>query len=122
MAQRLAALGNASTSLRVSEEIIRRLAGGEPRRQDVAAALHLADRTLQRRLSAEKTSFQQLLDEARRDLARKYLADPRHALGQVAHLLGFADQSNFFRACRRWFNAAPGHVREQLGGRGHPPS
>lgn len=112
--ERLAALGNDSTSLRVSEEIIRRLPRGEPRRQDVAAALALADRTLQRRLSAEDTSFAQLLDEARRELARKYLADARYALGEIAHLLGFADQSNFFRACRRWFGCAPGKYREQL--------
>lgn len=114
MEERLAALGNATTALRVSEEIIRRLQRGEPRRQDVAAALALADRTLQRRLRAEGTSFQQLLDDARRELARKYLADSRYALCEVAHMLGFADQSNFFRACRRWFDIAPGQYRERL--------
>ncbi|ROZ77776.1 AraC family transcriptional regulator [Ramlibacter sp. WS9] len=113
MDERMATLGNATMALRVSEEIIRRLHRGEPRRQDVAAALALADRTLQRRLRAEGTSFQQLLDKARRELAQKYLSDSRHALGEVAHLLGFADQSNFFRACRRWFGTAPGRYREQ---------
>jgi len=111
---RLLALGNDSTGYRVSEEIIRRLDRGEPRRQDVAASLALTDRTLQRRLKAENTSFQQLLDDARRELARKYLADSRYALGQVAHMLGFADQSNFFRACRRWFGKPPAQLREEF--------
>jgi AraC-like DNA-binding protein len=109
----LAALADERVAPRVSEEIVRRLAGGEPRRQDVAASLAMTDRTLQRRLQAEQTSFQQLLDEARRELAARYLADPRYALGEVAHMLGFADPSNFFRACRRWFGQPPGHWREQ---------
>ena len=112
--QSLAALGHDGIRLRVSEEIIRRLPQGEPLREEVAASLALSDRTLQRRLHAEGTSFQDLLNEARRELARKYLADPRYALGQVAYMLGFADQSNFFRACRRWFGVAPGQYRDQL--------
>jgi AraC-like DNA-binding protein len=112
--ERLAALGHASTSYRVSDEIIRRLHRGEPRREDIAASLALADRTLQRRLAAEDTSFQHLLDEARRELARKYLADARYSLGEIADLLGFGDASNFFRASRRWFGMPPGQYREQL--------
>jgi AraC-like DNA-binding protein len=114
MAGRLASLGNARTSYRVSEEIIRRLHQGEPRRSDIASSLALADHTLQRRLHAEKTSFQQLLDDARRELASKYLADAQYSLGQVADLLGFVDQSNFFRACKRWFGLPPGQYRQRL--------
>jgi AraC-like DNA-binding protein len=112
--ERLAALGNTRTSYRVSEEIVRRLHRGEPRREAVAASLALADRTLQRRLQAENTSFQQLLDEARCELARKYLAEERYALTQIADLLGFVDQSNFFRACKRWFGQPPGQYRKHL--------
>ncbi|MCJ0763262.1 AraC family transcriptional regulator [Variovorax terrae] len=114
--ERLSGLGNARTSYRVSEEIIRRLREGEPRREDVAGSLALTDRTLQRRLQAESTSFQQLLDEARRELARKYLAEDRYSLAEVADLLGFVDQSNFFRACKRWFGLPPGQYRRQLAG------
>ena len=114
MEDRLASLGNARTSYRVSEEIVRRLHQGEPRREDIAASLALTDRTLQRRLHAEKTSYQQLLDEARRELARKYLADEHYSLGQIADLLGFVDQSNFFRAARRWFGMPPGQYRQKL--------
>jgi AraC-like DNA-binding protein len=112
--ERLAALGHASTSYRVSHEIVRRLHRGEPRREEVAASLALADRTLQRRLAAENTSFQHLLDDARRELARKYLADARYSVAEIADLLGFGDTSNFFRASRRWFGLPPGQYREQF--------
>ena len=114
MAGRLAGLGNARISYRVSAEIMRRLPQGEPRREDVATSLALTDRTLQRRLHADGTSFQALLDGARRELACKYLADGHYSLGQVADLVGFVDQSNFFRACRRWFGLPPGQYRQRL--------
>lgn len=112
--ERLAALGDARVSARVSEIILARLEHGEPRREDIAQALALSDRTLQRRLREEGTSFQQLLDDVRRSLAVRYLSDARQALGEVAWRLGFADQSNFFRACRRWFGGPPGQVRASL--------
>jgi AraC-like DNA-binding protein len=118
----LAKLQGAGTSHRVTAEIIRRLARGEPRREEIAASLALADRTLQRRLHAEHTSFQQLLDEARRELAGKYLAEDRYSLQQVADLLGFVDQSNFFRACRRWFGAPPGQYRKRIATADHQPA
>ena len=113
MRERLNSLDDAALGRRVNDEIRRRLHLGEPRRQDVAARLALTDRTLQRRLSAEHTSFQQVLDEVRRDLAGKYLSEPQLALAQVANLLGFVDQSNFFRACKRWFGMPPGQYRAQ---------
>jgi AraC-like DNA-binding protein len=111
---RLHSLGSDKVSLRVTEEILRRLHQGEPRRDDIARSLAMADRTLQRRLQEEGTAFQNLLDGARQDLARKYLAEDRHSLGQVADLLGFVDQSNFFRACKRWFGLPPGKYRSQM--------
>lgn len=112
--ERLVALGNASTAYRVCAEVVRRLHKGEPRREEIAAALAMADRTLQRRLHDEHTSFQELLDDARRELARKYLSEERWALAQVADLLGFVDQSNFQRACKRWFGEAPGLYRKRM--------
>lgn len=111
---RLDALGGARVSYRVSEEIVRRLHHGEPRREAVAASLGLADRTLQRRLHAEQTSFAHLLDDARQLLARTYLSEQRYPLGQVADLLGFVDQSNFQRACKRWFGEPPGQYRRRI--------
>jgi AraC-like DNA-binding protein len=116
--QRLVALDRAGVSLKIREEITRRLVGGEPRREEIARALHLSDRTLTRRLSDEGTSFQKLLDETRCDLAQNYLSRPNMTLAEVAYLLGFADQSAFFRACKRWFDSSPGQYRALLGGAG----
>ena len=112
--QRLARLGVAGTGHRVREEIRRRLRQGAPRREDVAASLSLSDRTLQRRLAEEQTTFAQILEEQRRELARKYLAEARYPLNEVADLLGFSDQGNLFRACKRWFGVSPSQYRQQL--------
>ena len=103
----------AGVSARVRTEIARLLPQGEPRREDIATLLGLTDRTLQRRLQAESVSYQQLLDDTRRELAMQYLGDQRHSLAQVADMLGFVDQSNLFRACRRWFGMPPGQYRQQ---------
>ena len=46
--------------------------------------------------------------------AKLYLELPDVAVSEVAYLLGFADQSSFFRACRRWFDLSPGEYRSQL--------
>ncbi len=105
---------HARTSHRVREIIVRRLPDGEPRRDEVADALGMSERTLQRRLEGEATSFQQLLDDTRRELAEQYLGRLHLSLGQAAYLLGFADQSSFFRACKRWFEVSPGQYRSQL--------
>ncbi|MDA7418038.1 AraC family transcriptional regulator [Xenophilus arseniciresistens] len=107
-------LGQTTTSTLVCAEIARRLPQGEPRRQDVAQGLGLAERTLQRRLQAESVSFQALLERTRSELARQYLAQARYSLTEVADLLGFVDTSNFFRACRRWFGMPPAQYRAQL--------
>lgn len=110
----LAHFDHAQTSYRAREVIIRRLPDGEPRRDQVASALRMSERTLQRRLEEEATSFVELLDDTRRELAEQYLGRLNLSLGQAAYLLGFADQSSFFRACRRWFAASPGRYRSQL--------
>jgi AraC-like DNA-binding protein len=105
---------HAQTSYRAREVIIRRLPDGEPTRGQVAGELCMSERTLRRRLEEEATSFIQLLDDTRRELAEQYLGRLHLSLPQAAYLLGFADQSSFFRACRRWFDVSPGQYRSQL--------
>ena len=105
---------HALTSYRAREAIIRRLPDGEPRRDEVAGELAMSERTLQRRLEEEATSFVQLIDTTRRELAEQYLGRLQLSLAQAAYLLGFADQSSFFRACKRWFDSSPGQYRSRL--------
>jgi len=105
---------HAQTSYRAREVIIRKLPDGEPRRDEIASELRLSERTLQRRLQEEATSFIQLLDDTRRELAEQYLGRLQLSLAQAAYLLGFADQRSFFRACKRWFKVSPGQYRSRL--------
>jgi AraC-like DNA-binding protein len=114
MDEQLSSLGAASLGQRVREYVLQRLDQGEPRREDVATHLALTDRTFQRRLHAENTSFQQVLDDARCELARKYLAQEQLPLAELADRLGFVDPSNLFRACKRWFGVSPGAYRKRL--------
>jgi AraC-like DNA-binding protein len=80
----------------------------------VARRLGLAPRTLQRRLADRGVTFQGLVDEVRRDLARQLLAAPATAVAEVAFALGFADQSAFHRAFVRWTGQTPGSWRRRL--------
>lgn len=77
----------------------------------VAHVLALHPRTLQRRLAAEGTSFGSILDECRRNAARRYLAGTDLPFGQVASLLGLSEQSALTRCCRRWWGLTPTAVR-----------
>jgi AraC-like DNA-binding protein len=102
------------TCHRTRAVIIRHLQDGEPRRPKIATVLGISERTLQRRLTAEGTSFQLLLDDTRRELARHYLGQKTVSLADIAYLLGFSDQSSFFRASRRWFGRSPRDYRVRL--------
>lgn len=99
-------LGSVATRLRAL--LIRELPGGLRSHEEYAAKLHMSGRSLQRRLSAEGTSFTRLLRETRCDLARSYLGAPRrHSLTEVAFLLGFSDTSSFSRAFCQWTGKPP---------------
>ncbi len=89
--------------------------------EDVAAALAVHPRTLQRRLRAEGTSFERIKDEARADLARRYLEQHELPLTQVAALLDYSEQSALTRSCRRWFGRPPRALRAQLLAGGSAP-
>ncbi|QYY80476.1 AraC family transcriptional regulator [Pseudomonas germanica] len=95
----------------VRQILCRSLPQGEPKREEVAQALLLSERTLQRRLKEEGTSFHRVLDDTRRELASQYLIQPKLPLQEISYLLGFSAPSNFFRAFRRWFGTTPKEYR-----------
>ena len=92
--------------------LLRLLADGDATLESAAKVLHLAPRTLQRRLAKHGLSWQQWLDRNREQLACEYLADPGLGLSDIALLLGFSEQSAFNRAFKRWRGIAPGKYRE----------
>jgi AraC-like DNA-binding protein len=85
----------------------RSLAGGRPDIQTIASELGISDRTLQRRLTEEGTSFKHLLVKVRHEEAREYLADPSLDIKEVAFLIGYEDQNSFYRAFHIWEGATP---------------
>jgi AraC-like DNA-binding protein len=107
-------LDDASMKRRVREQIVRMLPNGEPRRSALAKALGVSERTLQRRLADERAHLNVLIESTRRELAQEHLANGRLSMAEVAYLLGFADQSNFFRSFKRWFATSPGEFRRRL--------
>ncbi|MFO7786152.1 MAG: helix-turn-helix transcriptional regulator [Halospina sp.] len=96
---------------RPSHHLLRLLAAGNPSLKRMARSLHMAPRTLQRRLARYELSWQQWLDHARNRLAYKYLADPALSLNDIALLLGYPEQSAFTRACRRWNARSSGQLK-----------
>ena len=89
----------------------RTLAGQRPGLQEVARELHMSTRTLQRRLTEERLTFQQLIKEARRELAQHYLLHSSLELNETAYLLGYEDANSFFRALHGWEGTSPGEWR-----------
>ena len=77
----------------------------------LSRTLDLSAATLRRRLEDEGTSWGQLKDEVRRDLALQHLVDDRLSVGEIADRLGFNDASTFYRAFRKWTGSAPGAWR-----------
>ncbi len=97
---------------RVRVTIQKNLIGRRSRMQDIARELHISSRTLQRRLQTAGYSFQQVLEEARHQLARHYLTNPALELNETAYLLGYEDANSFIRAFRIWEGVPPAHWRE----------
>ena len=80
-----------STSEQVKWVLKRLLAGARPEIAAVARELGLSNRTSQRRIVDDGTTFRQLLLEARQELAREYLNRPEIDVTEVAYLLGYED-------------------------------
>jgi AraC-like DNA-binding protein len=84
-----------------------------PSLQDVAVRLHMTTPTLHRRLQDESTSFQQIKDHLRRDIALEKLKDTATTASQVAEFIGFSDSSTFHRAFKKWTGVTPTDYRQQ---------
>jgi AraC-like DNA-binding protein len=78
---------------------------------DVARSLGMTKRTLARRLSNEGLNFTEVLQQLRRDVAVRYLDDPKLHISNIAWLLGFNEVSAFTRAFKRWTGKTPSQMR-----------
>jgi AraC-like DNA-binding protein len=113
LARYVARLDDRQILSRLRAVVVERLPDGEPSQSAVARALGVSVRTLQRRLAAEGASYQAILDGARAELARIYLAEG-WSVTEIAFTLGFSDTSSFSRAFRRWTGTAPSARRSRI--------
>jgi AraC-like DNA-binding protein len=95
----------------VARVLAEKLKGKAPNIQEVARDLAMSSRNLQRTLRESGTTYQVLLDEVRRDVAIRHLANPSTSVSQVGFRLGFSEPSAFHRAFRRWTGKSPGEFR-----------
>jgi AraC-like DNA-binding protein len=96
---------------RVKDTIIRNLPEGRATAANVAKQLNRSVSSLQRDLRSDGESFRSVLEKTRHELAVDYLRDKEHSLGEIAFLLGYADQTGFTRAFRKWEGCTPGQFR-----------
>jgi AraC-like DNA-binding protein len=88
---------------------------GRPDPDEVARALQTSTRSLRRGLQQMGTSFQALLDEARRARAEEWIRGSNMKLQQIAEQLGFSDVRSFRRAFKRWTGRSPNTLRNGAG-------
>jgi AraC-like DNA-binding protein len=99
---------------RVGDVIEVLLPQGVPSADQVAEAMHLSLRSLQRHLADEGCRYDALLDQCQQNLALQYLRDPDSSLCEIGQRLGFADAGTFIRAFKRWTGVSPGQYRNNL--------
>ena len=100
-----------SLSDRVRQLIGEHLQRGNPSVTRIARTLGMSRRTLARKLGQERTSFSDLLEDTRKQLALRYVTSPDLALTEIAFLLGFSQTGPFHRAFKRWTGQTPREYR-----------
>jgi AraC-like DNA-binding protein len=92
--------------------VIRRCMDGQrPSIERIAGEMGMSSRTLQRHLGVAGASYQALLDEVRRQSARRLVANTDLDAGDVAFLLGFEELNSFTRAFHTWEGTTPSRWR-----------
>tara|TARA_R110002110_G_scaffold415561_2_gene650956 strand:- start:187685 stop:188719 length:1035 start_codon:yes stop_codon:yes gene_type:complete len=105
--------GQSGIAARIALLLASQLNNRVPDKALIATQLGMSERTMQRRLRDEGTSYQSILDRSRHYLARELLLNTRLPLSDIAAQLGFAEPSAFYRAFRKWQGATPGQFRQQ---------
>lgn len=98
----------------VATQVARLLSRGQADLESVSQILNLRPRTLQRRLAALDTSFVAVAESVRREMTVTLLANPDMSMTEIAHALGYSEQSVLSRSCQRWFSMSPSGKRKAL--------
>jgi len=113
--QRLEAISQTETIGQQVQKVLGTLLHqGSPTLAEVAEQLAVPSWTLRRRLAEQGLSFQEILEELRKDLAINYVKNPKLSLGEIAYSMGFSNASAFQRAFKRWTGMTAGDFRKGL--------
>lgn len=100
-------------SQRVASFIRHNLGHGRIGLEAAAHALGFSPRNLQRKLKEESSSYRDLIQQVRRDIAEYLLLETETTSTAAAHALGYSEHSVFHRSFRKWYGEAPGIYRKQ---------
>jgi AraC-like DNA-binding protein len=103
----------AGLALQVQRALASSVPGSDTRIDVLARRLAMSGRTLQRRLAVEQVSYHELLDDARKEAAARYLDESTLAICEIAYLVGYAEPAPFHRAFKRWYGTTPEQFRQQ---------
>lgn len=106
-------MGSGEVSAKVISLINKLLASGCPSEETIAFKMHMSKRTLQRKLSAEKQSYLQLLNNIRLALAKEHLVHGKISVTEITYQLGYSSPSTFARAFKQQTNFSPLQYRDQ---------
>lgn len=96
----------------VAREIAALISGGDTRLEQIARRLGLSTSTVRHRLHSEGTSYREVLDRTRKQLAIVHLEDPKLSIAEIGFLLGFSHENAFVRAFKRWTGRSPSEHRK----------
>ena len=111
LAEQLHKIKASDLSTQVRDLIARNICSGNATTEKIASILCMTKRTFQRRLKEEGWTFKELLDDVRKKMAKDYLCKDQLAVTTISAKLGFAEQTVFMRAFKRWYNESPVRYR-----------
>lgn len=117
LSKQLGQLNQADVVSQIKAFLLNQLTAGEPSERGLCKSLGMSQRSLQRKLAEQNTTYKQVLDGVRYDIAKSYLSESSHTATEITFLLGFSDLSAFTRAFKRWHGQSPSEFRAVLANR-----
>lgn len=110
----LARFDQQSLALQAQSKIVAKLPSGRPNQAEIALSLNMSLRNFQRKLKLEGTSFREIVDHIRRNLAIEFIKDQSRSIGAISYNLGFTEPANFTRSFKSWTGQSPKEYRQAL--------
>jgi AraC-like DNA-binding protein len=98
--------------IRVENAIAQQFPHASARASVIAQSFGMSERTMERKLAQEGSTFSEILQQLRSEMAVRYVEDPSLPISRIAWLLGFEEVSSFSHAFKRWTGTSPRRMRD----------